>query len=72
MEQNSELLRLESDLSDPSAIIPTNNKTKGKLIMGYIEIFRMNEEGAGWVDLSEATSEEILDLEIGLFQEGAL
>jgi predicted metal-binding protein len=40
--------------------------------MGYIEIFRMNEEGAGWVDLSEATSKEMLDLEIGLFQEGAL
>jgi hypothetical protein len=40
--------------------------------MGYIEIFRMNEEGAGWVDLSKATPEEVLDLEIGLFQEGAL
>ena len=40
--------------------------------MGYIEIFRMNDEGAGWVDLSEATPEEKLDLEIGLFQEGAL
>jgi hypothetical protein len=48
------------------------NNTKGKLIMGYIEIFRINEEGAGWVDLSEATPEEMLDLEIGLFQEGAL
>ncbi len=40
--------------------------------MGYIEIFRMNDEGAGWVDLSEATPAEMLDLEIGLFQEGAL
>ena len=40
--------------------------------MGYIEIFRVNEQGAGWVDLSEATPEELLDLEIGLFQEGAL
>ena len=40
--------------------------------MGYIEIFRMNDEGAGWVDLSEATPQEMLDLEIGLFQEGAL
>jgi len=39
--------------------------------MGYIEIFRMNDEGAGWVDLSEATAEEKLDLEIGLFNEGA-
>jgi len=40
--------------------------------MGYIEIFRMDNEGAGWVDLSEATPAEILDLEIGLFQEGAI
>jgi len=40
--------------------------------MGYIEIFRITDEGAGWVDLSKATPEEKLDLEIGLFQEGAL
>jgi hypothetical protein len=40
--------------------------------MGYIEIFRLDEKGAGWVDLSEATTSELLDLEIGLFQEGAL
>lgn len=40
--------------------------------MGYVEIFRMDNEGAGWVDLSKATAEEKLDLEIGLFQEGAL
>jgi hypothetical protein len=40
--------------------------------MGYIEIFRMNEEGAGWVDLADATPSELLDLEIGLLQEGAL
>ena len=40
--------------------------------MGYIEIFRIDEEGAGWVDLSDATPSELLDLEIGLFQEGAL
>jgi hypothetical protein len=39
--------------------------------MGYIEIFRVNENGAGWVDLSEATSEELLDLEIGLELEGS-
>jgi len=26
--------------------------------MGYIEIFRLNDEGAGWVDLSEATPSE--------------
>ncbi len=40
--------------------------------MGYIEIFRIDEEGAGWVDLDQATPEELLTLEIGLFQEGAL
>jgi hypothetical protein len=40
--------------------------------MGYIEIFRLDNEGAGWVDLSEATPDELLDLEIGLFNEGAL
>lgn len=34
--------------------------------MGYVEIFRLNDEGAGWVDLSEATPEELLNLEIGL------
>ena len=38
--------------------------------MGYIEIFRMNDEGAGWVDLSEATPDELLTLEIGLELEG--
>ena len=40
--------------------------------MGYIEIFRMNDEGAGWVDLSEATTAELLDLELGLLNEGAI
>jgi hypothetical protein len=40
--------------------------------MGFIEIFRIDETGAGWVDLSEATPDEMLTLEIGLFQEGAL
>jgi len=40
--------------------------------MGYIEIFRLDEQGAGWVDLSEATPVEFLNLEIVLFQEGAL
>ena len=40
--------------------------------MGYIEIFRMNDEGAGWVDLSEATASELLDLELGLLNEGAI
>ncbi len=40
--------------------------------MGYIEIFRLDEQGAGWVDLSDATASEKLDLEIALFQEGVL
>jgi hypothetical protein len=40
--------------------------------MGYIEFARINEEGVSWVDLSEATPDEMLTLEIGLFQEGAL
>jgi hypothetical protein len=40
--------------------------------MGYVEIFRIDENGAGWVDLSDATPQELLDIEIGLFQEGAI
>ena len=40
--------------------------------MGYIEIFRMDQNGAGWVDLSEATSDEMFNLELGLLNEGAL
>jgi hypothetical protein len=40
--------------------------------MGYVEIFRMNEEGAGWVDISEATTAELIDLTLALSQEGAL
>lgn len=40
--------------------------------MGHIEIFRMDSEGAGWVDLADATPNELLDIEIGLLQEGAL
>jgi len=40
--------------------------------MGYIEIFRMNENGAGWVDLSKATLDEMFNIELGLLNEGAL
>ena len=40
--------------------------------MGYVEIFTMNSEGAGWLDLSDIPAETLLELEIGLFQEGAL
>jgi len=39
--------------------------------MGYIEIFRMDNEGAGWVDLSEATPDELFNIEIWLLNEGA-
>jgi hypothetical protein len=34
--------------------------------------FRLDEQGAGWVDLSQATPDELLNIEIALFQEGAL
>jgi hypothetical protein len=31
-----------------------------------IEIFRMNEQGAGWVDIESATTAELLDLELAI------
>jgi hypothetical protein len=34
--------------------------------MANLEIFRINENGAGWVDFSEATSDEKLNVELGL------
>ncbi len=34
--------------------------------MGYIEIFRLNEQGAGWVSLEDATTAELLDLELAI------
>lgn len=40
--------------------------------MGYCEVFIIDENGAGWVDLADAPSQVKLDIEIGLFQEGAL
>ena len=39
--------------------------------MGYVEIFRIDDEGAGWVDLSEATPDELFNIELGLLEEGA-
>ena len=30
--------------------------------MGYLEIFRMDNEGAGWVDFSEATPDELFNI----------
>jgi hypothetical protein len=50
----------------------SHSSSKGRKLMGYIEIFRIDNEGAGWIDLSQATDKELLDLEIGLFQEGAI
>ena len=32
----------------------------------------MDENGAGWVDLSEATPDEMFKIELGLLNEGAL
>lgn len=40
--------------------------------MGYIEFFKMDEEGAGWVSFEELSDEKKLEIEIELFQEGAL
>jgi hypothetical protein len=40
--------------------------------MGFIEFARIDSNGVEWVALSNATPSELLDLEIGLFQEGAL
>ena len=34
--------------------------------MGYMEIFRLNENGAGWVSLENATNSELLDLELAI------
>ena len=34
--------------------------------MGYVQLFRMNEDGAGWVDLKDATEDEKLNLELAL------
>ena len=31
-----------------------------------LEIFRINEQGAGWVSLDEATTSEKLDLELAI------
>lgn len=32
----------------------------------------MDNEGAGWVDLAEATPDELFNIELGLLNEGAL
>jgi hypothetical protein len=40
--------------------------------MGFIEFARIDEMGVEWVDLEDATPQELLDFEIHLFQEGAI
>lgn len=40
--------------------------------MGYVKAFVMDSDGAGWVDLSDLPATILLDIEIGLLQEGAL
>ena len=40
--------------------------------MGYMEFARIDNDGVEWVDLESATVAELLDIEIGLFQEGAI
>jgi hypothetical protein len=40
--------------------------------MGFIEFARIDNEGVEWVDIESATPAELLNIEIGLFQEGAL
>jgi hypothetical protein len=39
--------------------------------MGFIEFARINDEGVSWVDLSDATPDELLNIELGLLNEGA-
>lgn len=34
--------------------------------MGKLEIFRIDENGAGWVDFSEATKDEKMSVELGI------
>ena len=50
----------------------SHSSSKGRKLMGYIEIFRIDNEGAGWIDLSQANSDELFNLEVGLLNEGAL
>ena len=34
--------------------------------MSNLEIFRINENGAGWVDFDSATTDEKINIELGL------
>jgi hypothetical protein len=34
--------------------------------MSTVEIFRLDEQGAGWVSLEDATTAELLDLELAI------
>jgi hypothetical protein len=48
------------------------SSSKGGKLMGYVEIFRIDNEGAGWIDLAQANEDELFNLEVGLLNEGAL
>ena len=43
-----------------------HSRKLGDVIMANLEIFCINENGAGWVDFSEATSDEKLNVGLGL------
>ena len=40
--------------------------------MGFIEFARIDNDGVEWVDLSQATPDELFNIEVGLLNEGAL
>lgn len=40
--------------------------------MGFIEFARIDKNGVEWVDLSNATPDELFNIELGLLNEGAL
>jgi hypothetical protein len=40
--------------------------------MGYVEFFKLDSEGAGWVQFAELSEDTKMDIEIALLNEGAL
>ena len=40
--------------------------------MGYLEIFEMNSEGAGWVSLENASADTKLDLELAILTDAPM
>ncbi len=65
------LLKAIATMSEANDKMSSLFNTKEAELMGYVEIFRMDNEGAGWVDLSEATPDELFNIELGLLEEGA-